>query len=343
MERGLIPENFVRMGIRKLCKERLESLRFSDPEIGQERDFAYIQQLKKSAIAFATEKANQQHYELPASFYHMVLGKNKKYSSGFWPDGCLDLSQSEDAALDITLQRAEIQDGMKILDLGCGWGSVTLKIAERFPRAQVIGLSNSRSQRAYILQEAMTRGLHNVDVVTGDIGVFLGKEDWSASFDRIVSVEMLEHVRNYEMLFERLSGWLKPEGKLFVHIFTHRLYAYPFETEGDDNWMGRYFFTGGQMPSHHLLTYFQKDLVLERQWAWSGLHYQKTSDAWLRNMERHRGEIVKIFREVYGEQEAARWFERWKVFFMSCSELFGYRQGQEWGVSHYLFQNRKQR
>lgn len=340
MERGLLPQACIRLGIRRLCRERLRSLQFSNPEKEQERDSQYIQELKQSAIAFATQKANQQHYEIPAEFYNLVLGPRRKYSSGFWPEGCADLAESEERALEISIARAQIQDGMRILDLGCGWGSMTLKLAEMFPRATVKGLSNSNSQREFIMAEARRRGLSNVEVVTGDISVFTGAEDWQGSFDRIVSIEMLEHVRNYEALFEKISGWLKSGGKMFVHIFSHRQHAYPFDAEGEDNWMGRYFFTGGQMPSHHLLTRFQKDLLLEEEWAWSGMHYCKTSEAWLRNMDLHRAEILRIFNQVYGEREASRWVERWRVFFMSCAELFGYRNGKEWGVSHYRFVKR---
>lgn len=342
MERGLLPQSCIRLGIRRLCRERLKSLQFSNPEYEQNRESEYIKELKQSAIAFATEKANEQHYEIPSQFYNLVLGPRKKYSSGFWPEGCQSLAESEEQALAISIARAQIQDGMRILDMGCGWGSMTLKIAEMFPRAFVTGLSNSNSQREFIMAEAKRRGLSNVEVVTGDIGVFNGLDGWQQSFDRVVSIEMLEHVRNYEALFEKISGWLKPGGKMFVHIFSHRQHAYPFDAEGDDNWMGRYFFTGGQMPSHHLLTRFQKDLLLEEEWAWSGQHYQKTSEAWLKNMDMHKQEILKIFIQVYGEREAARWVERWRVFFMSCAELFGYRDGKEWGVSHYRFVKREQ-
>lgn len=340
MERGLLPETCVRWGIRHLCRARLKSLRLESPEAEQAYDSRYVQELKKSAIAFATQKANQQHYEIPAEFYDLVLGPRRKYSSGFWPEGCRDLAESEDRALEISIERAQIQDGMKILDLGCGWGSMTLKLAELFPSATIKALSNSSSQREFIMAEAQRLGFGNVEVVTGDIGVFTGAEGWANSFDRIVSIEMLEHVRNYEALFEKISGWLKPGGKMFVHIFSHRQYAYPFDVDGDDNWMGRYFFTGGQMPSHHLLTRFQKDLLLEEEWAWSGTHYQKTSEAWLHNLDLHRQEIVDLFKKVYGEREATRWFERWRVFFMSCAELFGFKHGQEWGVSHYRFVKR---
>lgn len=340
MERGFIPENLVRVGIRQLCRERLKSLAVGDRELEQERNSAYVNELKKSAIAFATEKANQQHYELPASFYQLVLGKHKKYSSGYWPEGCTSLDESEEAALQMTFTRAEVADGMRILDMGCGWGSVSLKLAEQFPKSQIVGISNSNSQREYILDQAAKRGLKNVKILTGDISTFAAPDDWCNGFDRVISVEMLEHVRNYEKLFEQISKWLKPDGKMFVHIFTHSRYAYPFETDGDDNWMGRYFFTGGQMPSHHLLTYFQKDLFLEQQWSWKGTHYQKTSEAWLSNMDKNRDAILTIFRDVYGSADAERWFERWRVFFMSCAELFGFNDGREWGVSHYLFKNR---
>lgn len=334
-ERGFVPSPLIRIGIRKFCRDRLTSLQTDSPA----QVSKYVEMLKSSPIAVSTADANQQHYELPASFFSLVLGPHRKYSSAYWSEDCKDLAQAEQDALSTTIERAELQEGQKILELGCGWGSLTLEMAKRFPKSQITAISNSASQREFILGEARKRGLQNVEVLTRDISQFEGFGEKNGSFDRVVSVEMFEHLRNYEKILARIQEWLKPSGKLFIHIFTHKKFSYLFETEGDDNWMGRYFFTGGQMPSHDLLGLFQKNLRLEKDWQWSGVHYQKTSEAWLQNMDAHRTEILKIFENVYGKQNALIWFNRWRIFFLAVAELFGFQQGQEWGVSHYLFQH----
>jgi cyclopropane-fatty-acyl-phospholipid synthase len=340
MEKGLIPDPALRFGIRRLCRGRLGQLQKPSLDLQQREASKYLNELKGSPLAVNTEDANRQHYEVPAEFFALVLGKNRKYSSAFWSEGCLSLDEAEDIALATTMSRAELADGMKVLELGCGWGSLTLAMARKYPNSQIIAISNSASQRESIEERACGEGLKNVKVLTRNVVDVVDLQEEFGLFDRVVSVEMFEHLRNYEILFERISKWLKPEGKLFAHIFTHRDFSYLFETEGEDNWMGKYFFTGGQMPSHHLLSQFQKDLVLEQQWAWSGTHYAKTSEAWLQNMDRHHAEILQIFKNVYGMKDAERWLQRWRVFFLSCAELFGYKQGSEWGVSHYLFGNR---
>jgi cyclopropane-fatty-acyl-phospholipid synthase len=334
MERGYLPDTAIRFGIRKLCKERLNTLRNTSQA-------DYIEVLKNSPIAVNTREANEQHYELPADFFSLVLGKNRKYSSAYWPDECHHLDLAEDLALEQTMERAELLNGMRILELGCGWGSLTLAMAKKFPLARIVALSNSASQREYIEAQALKRGLKNVTVVTRNIAEVgdLGEE--FGLFDRVVSVEMFEHLRNYEALFEKISHWLQPDGKLFAHIFTHQHYSYFFETEGEDNWMGRYFFTGGQMPSDQLLTYFQKDLSFEKKWLWDGTHYGKTAEAWLENLDRNYEAVYAIFEKTYGPADAQRWIQRWRVFFMSCAELFHYDRGSEWGVTHYLFSQKK--
>jgi len=339
MERGLIPDPVVRYGIRRLCGERLRSLTLGDPVREREEMNRYVEALKKSPIAIHTREANEQHYELPPEFFLLCLGKNRKYSSAYYPEGCRSLDEAEDAALNATMERAEIRDGMRILELGCGWGSLTLALARKFPNASIIALSNSRDQREFIEGEALRQGISNLRILTRNI---VEVEDLRAefgAFDRVVSVEMFEHLRNYQELFSRISDWLTPEGKLFVHVFTHKKFAYFFETEGEDNWMGRYFFTGGQMPSHDLFLNFQESLSLEKQWAWDGTHYGRTSEDWLKNLDRNRDRVLSIFEKTYGKAEAKRWFQRWRVFFLSCAELFNYRNGKEWGVSHYLFRN----
>ncbi len=331
MERRFLPDVAVRYGIRKLCEVRLSELRNSS-----EAD--YIEKLKQGPIAVHTKEANEQHYELPPEFFKLVLGKNRKYSSAFWTQGCRGLDEAEDHALELTIEHAELRDGMEILELGCGWGSLTLAMAKKFPNAKIVALSNSNPQREYIEGEAKRRGLSNIRIITRNIVEVTDLSSEFGSFDRVVSVEMFEHLKNYEALLSRISGWLKPNGKLFVHIFTHENHSYPFETEGEDNWMGKYFFTGGQMPAKDLLPSFQKDFQLEKQWDWSGRHYGQTAEAWLKNMDRNSGEVKEIFNRVYGKQDSARWVQRWRVFFMSCAELFNFDSGREWGVTHYLFQ-----
>jgi len=270
---------------------------------------------------------------VPAAFYRFALGKHLKYSSCYWEDVTKTLDEAEAFMLTLTTARADLQDGQRILELGCGWGSLTLWMAEHSPNSRITAVSNSSSQREYILQQAKLRNLTNIEVLTCDVNqLSLGRQ-----FDRIVSVEMFEHIRNYDKLLAKVASWLKPGGKLFVHIFCHRYLAYPFETEGDDNWMGKYFFTGGLMPARDTLLHFQQHLHLQQQWDMSGIHYQKTAEAWLQNMDKHDHEIRELFALIYGEQQARLWQQRWRIFFMSCAELFGYKQGNEWLVAHYLF------
>lgn len=335
-EVGLIPNPLIRVGIRYLCDARLKSLK--EEEIQNSNMKAdFLEMLRRSSVAVETKAANEQHYEVPAAFYLNCLGPNLKYSCAYWPAGCNSLSEAEKLSLEITMERAELQDGQKILELGCGWGSLTLAMAEKFPAAKITAISNSASQKKYILDQAKARGFDNIEVLTKDVSVLEDLGDGRNNYDRVVSVEMFEHLRNYEMILSRICKWLAPHGKLFIHIFTHKKYPYLFETEGADNWMGKYFFTGGQMPSATLLKEFQKDLKLQKQWEWDGTHYQKTSEAWLANMEKNKKQVMQLFTDVYGKQEAVRWFNRWKVFYLAVAELFGYRKGSEWGVSHYLF------
>ncbi len=332
MERGLIPDPLVRFGIRKLCDQRLKSL------VGSSED-DYAKGLRALPIAISTADANQQHYELPQEFFGLVLGRNRKYSSCFWDEKTETLDAAEDVALKITMERAELADGMKVLELGCGWGSLTLAMARKFPKSQIVALSNSASQRSYIEAQAKKENLTNVQIITCDISQVDRVSDMQ--FDRVVSVEMFEHMKNYEKLLRKIRGWLKEDGKLFVHIFTHVKHSYPFEVEGEDNWMGRYFFTGGQMPATDLLPKFDSDFELLQKWIWNGQHYQKTSEAWLKNFDSHQKQIRAIFLKTYGA-EADLWMNRWRVFFLSVAELFGFDHGQQWNVSHYLFKAKGQ-
>lgn len=336
-ERGLIPDPLTRLGIRRLCAQRLREENAADATAAWQRFQSLLGELRQSPLAIETDAANRQHYEVPARFFELCLGKRLKYSSCFYPRGDETLDQAEEAMLALYGERAELADGQRILELGCGWGSLTLWMAERYPKARITGVSNSHSQREHILGQAARRGLNNVEIITCDVNQLVLERE----FDRVVSIEMFEHLRNYAGLFQRINGWLAADGKLFVHIFCHRELMYPFETDGDDNWMGRYFFTGGLMPAADTFLHFQQHLTLEQQWRLSGAHYQRTANHWLENQDKHRGEVLRVLEAAYGAAEAKRWHQRWRMFWMACAELFGYRGGNEWLVAHYRFSKRR--
>lgn len=331
-EQRRLPDGLIRIGIRKLLRQRLRQVAAADTE---ESLNAFIAELKALPIAEATDKANEQHYELPPAYFERVLGPRLKYSSGYWTEGAQTLASSEAEMLRLTCARAQLQDGQRILELGCGWGSLTLWMAEHYPQARILAVSNSNGQRQFIMAKAAERGLSNVEVVTADMNTFAP----DAVFDRIVSVEMFEHMKNYQELMARVASWLQPQGKLFVHIFTHRLYAYHFIDSGaEDDWMARFFFTGGTMPSDDLLLHFQEHLHIEGHWRVNGTHYSRTLEAWLALQDSKEKEILPVFIETYGSEAAARlWLQRWRIFYLACSELFRFRGGNEWMVSHYLF------
>ncbi|WP_068988607.1 SAM-dependent methyltransferase [Kangiella sediminilitoris] len=333
MESGKLPDSIIRAGIRKLCEQRLDEEHVNDIEKQSEQYQRFLTELRKSQLAIKTDKANEQHYEVPAEFYLKALGKHLKYSGCLWTEQTKNLDEAEAEMLELYTQRGEFEDGQEILELGCGWGSLTLYLAAKYPESKITTLSNSNSQREYIEATAKERGLNNITVITVDINDF----DTEERFDRIVSIEMFEHIRNYQHLFDNVSKWLKDSGKVFIHIFCHRYLMYPFEEEGDDNWMGKYFFSGGQMPAADTFLNFQQSLCLDERWLLSGQHYEKTSNAWLENMDKHTAEIITLFKTVYGESEAKIWLQRWRIFFMACAELFGYRNGNEWLIAHYRF------
>jgi len=332
-ESGLVPDSVIRAGIRRLNRQRLEQIHADDVERAGALLDSFVDRMNRAEVAPLPQLANEQHYEVPAAFFAEVLGRHGKYSCCYWGDGATSLDQAESDALAISCARAGIEDGMRVLDLGCGWGSLSLWIAERYPASQVTSVSNSGSQRVWIQARAQERGLRNIEVITADMNRF----DIDTRFDRVVSVEMFEHMRNYAELFRRIRGWLVPGGRFFMHIFCHRRCAYEFLDNGPADWMGRHFFSGGMMPSVGLPLRFQRDLSLLGHAAWGGSHYQKTANAWLSNMDARKDRILPLMAATYGGQLAEQWFQRWRIFFMACAELFGHADGQEWFVGHYLF------
>lgn len=335
IEQGFMPDGISRFGIRYLLKQRLKEIHASDLGLMADMQSQFIQHMHDAEIAPLPEKANEQHYEVPAQFYRRALGTHLKYSGTYWPKGVSSLDEAEKAGLQITCEHAKLEDGQRVLELGCGWGSLTLWMAEHYPNSRITGVSNSHSQREYILGQAQIRGLSNVEIITCDMNEFSHAEN---HFDRVVSVEMFEHMRNWPTLYQSVAGWLKHDGLFFKHIFVHRTVPYAFEDNGDSDWMSRYFFSGGIMPSDDLPLHFQRHLQLKQRWRWDGRHYEKTANAWLNNMDEHESELFALFEQTYGETEASLWWQRWRLFFMACAELFAYNHGQEWLVSHYLFE-----
>ncbi len=332
-ESGLVPDTVIRRGMRRLLERKLTQIRAGDVEFASRMLTEFAEMMRRSPVALVPELANEQHYEVPPEFFVQVLGENRKYSCCYWSADVSTLAEAEEAALQVTVDRAGIQDGMKVLDMGCGWGSLSLWIAEHFPNASVTSVSNSRSQREFIRATAAERGIDNINVIVCDMNDF----DAGDTFDRIVSVEMFEHMRNYEELYRRISSWLAPGGRFFMHIFCHRSTPYEYIDKGPSDWMSRHFFSGGIMPSVELPLMFQEHLKLEKRWAWNGNHYARTCRAWLDRMDSRRKEILPILADTYGRDDSSRWWMRWRMFFMACEELFRFNGGQEWFVSHYLF------
>ena len=332
-EKKLIPDSIIRYGIRTLLRKRIGSLVSINPETNIQNKIDFIHKMNSSKIALVPELANKQHYEIPANFYKYCLGRHRKYSSCYWEDNTKDLDEAELLSLKLTTQHAKLTNGQNILELGCGWGSLTLWMAKKFPKSKITAVSNSSSQKTHILEQAKKRNLNNISIITEDMNKFNPK----TRYDRIVSVEMIEHMRNHRKLFKKINTWLKPGGLFFMHIFVHKTQPYLFEVQDEDDWMSQYFFSGGMMPSEDLPLFFQEDLKIIDQWSWSGKQYEKTANAWLANIDSNKEKVMKTLEKIYGKDNSKKWFQRWRIFFMSCAELWGYRDGNEWKVVHYLF------
>ena len=331
-EKGYIPDLFVRIAMRRLLRKRLAQEKKRRTSAGKSE---LIDEMRKAPLAINSEDANEQHYEVPTSFFELMLGPRMKYSCALF-DEEESLEEAEESMLSLCCTRAEVEDGQAILELGCGWGSLSLYLAEHYPRSQVCAVSNSETQRAYIEDQASLRNLENLSVITSDMNDFRTTDQ----FDRIVSIEMFEHMRNYQLLFQRISGWLKQDGKLFFHIFCHKEMPYFFENESKDDWMAKNFFTGGIMPSFDLPARFNDHLEEEKTWEVNGMHYAKTCRQWLKNIDQMRSQALKVMGHSENPDSEVVLFNRWRMFVMACEELFACNEGKEWHVGHYLFVKR---
>lgn len=334
LEKNLLPDSLIRFGIRRLLRQRLneEEQKYADPDYYKN----LLASFADAPIAVHTAEANTQHYEVPTEFYQLCLGPHLKYSSCYWNEGITELVDAEGDMLSLTCARADLQNGQDVLELGCGWGSLSLYMSAKFPGSRFTVVSNSRTQKYFIDEQARKMGITNLEVITCDINTF----DTAKRFDRVVSVEMFEHMRNHKLLLHNIAGWLKNGGKLFVHIFTHKKYTYLFETKDANDWMGRYFFTGGMMPGDMYLHDFTSHFRMKEHWVVNGTHYGKTAEAWLQRMDSNKAKIMPLFKKTYGEKNAVKWWVYWRVFYMACAELWNYNKGEEWWVSHYLMEKK---
>jgi len=332
-ETGLVPDSVIRAGIRRLLENKRREICADDIEIAAATLNDFVAMMNASPVALVPELANEQHYEVPAPFFTKVMGDHLKYSCCFWPEGVSNITVAEAAALATTCERAGIEDGMQVLDMGCGWGSLSLWIAEHYPNASVTSVSNSASQREFILGRAAERGLRNIDVIVCDMNDF----EAPGRYNRVVSIEMFEHMRNWGELFSHIDRWLLPEGRFFMHVFCHRSTPYEYIDKGPGDWMSRHFFSGGIMPAADLPLRFPEHLQIEGRWHWNGQHYAKTLNAWLKECDSNKEEIMPVLAECYGKEDASLWWQRWRIFFMACAELFDFKGGTEWYVGHYLF------
>jgi len=329
---GSVPDGLLRRIIRRRLAERLERLETEADGDAAAALRRYAAALAAGPLVIHQEAANRQHYELPTAFFSQFLGPRLKYSCCLWPQGVGDLAAAEEAMLALTCERAGLEDGMEVLDLGCGWGSLALFIAERYPRCRVTAMSNSRTQVRHIAAAGSQAGASAVAPISADVATF----DPGRRFDRVVSVEMLEHVRNYRELFARMSAWLAPGGRAFVHVFSHRRFAYAFSAEDPRDWMGSRFFSGGQMPAHDLFLQFGDDLATVERWWVGGEHYARTLEAWLRRYDENAAAIRPLLAQTYGAAAASDRQVDWRLFLLACAETFAYEGGRAWGVSHYL-------
>eukprot|EP00262_Sarcandra_glabra_P022200 TRINITY_DN9750_c0_g1_i1.p1 TRINITY_DN9750_c0_g1~~TRINITY_DN9750_c0_g1_i1.p1 ORF type:complete len:356 (+),score=47.21 TRINITY_DN9750_c0_g1_i1:25-1092(+) len=336
LERNLLPDIVIRKLTRHLLAGRLRLSYKPSAHLQLFHLMQFAHSLEQMPIAVETDKPKSQHYELPTSFFKLVLGQNLKYSCCYFQDKWSTLEDGETAMLEMYCERAQIKDGQSVLDVGCGWGSLSLYIAQKHSSCKVTGICNSTTQKAYIEEQCRDRQLLNVEIFVADISKF----EMEASFDRILSIEMFEHMKNYKELLKRISKWMKQDSLLFIHYFCHKAFAYHFEDTNDDDWITRYFFTGGTMPSANLLLYFQDDVAVVNHWLVNGMHYARTSEEWLRKMDQHSASIKPIMESTYGKDSATKWTAYWRTFFISVAELFGYNNGEEWMVAHFLFKKK---
>jgi cyclopropane-fatty-acyl-phospholipid synthase len=335
VERGRVPDVLVRQGIRTLLDKRLITQDKGSIEANRAALAEFAVSLGTGPVALEVGEPTRRHYGLPASFFRELLGQRMKFSCCLFPPGVDELDRAEEAMLAVTCARAGIEDGMEILDLGCGWGALTLWLAENYPGCRITAVTNTDLQREFLESLCAERGITTVHAITCDLNDFRADR----TFDRVMAVELFEYLHNWREVLARIAGMLKPEGKLFVQLFSHPRFAYPYESAGEDTYLGRYFFAGGLMPSDDMLSRFQDDLLVENRWSVPGIHYRKTADAWLARLDSRKTVVLPILREVHGS-EASVWLQRWRLFFMACSEMWGYRNGEEWGVSHYLLRGK---